>query len=245
MTDRIGMECDNCGVCIDACPTRALSFHVARAAGQVRPERGAASGGLVLALAPATRCARPEIVAVAVGLLLAAPAGAHHILGIPHYAYDDSYPQAPVLRLVEDVGPWEVQLTCYPGKPQPGARSEVHVYAVEKMRHRRPFPHPMALTVFAIDMWGGRTAIHGPATGARQQNLYKFFPTYPAAGNYEILLEMHDPQTHSTMRFPMAVGEPGNPWIPVGAFAGSLGSLWIVVRAIRIKRARRRGKVAR
>ena len=37
---------------------------------------------------------------IVLALLLATTASAHHILGIPHYNYDERYPQVPVLERV-------------------------------------------------------------------------------------------------------------------------------------------------
>ena len=156
-----------------------------------------------------------------------------------HYAYDDSYPQAPVLRLRETVGEWEVTLTCYPGTPKAGERSEIHVYVTKLNGHRRPWGLPVGMTVFQLDMMGGKTPILGPTSAVAQQNLYKFFPRYPAVGHYEVVLELRHPAGLDTLRFPMVVGEPGNPWLTLGTFVGSLALLVIVVRAINIKRSRK------
>lgn len=219
MVDRTGQECDNCGICIDACPTQALSYTAARRDGP--------------------RAMPVLAVLLAAGLAGASPAAAHHILGIPHYAYDESYPQAPVLRLRESVGGWDVTLTCYPGTPAPGERSEIHVYVAAAQRHRRPFERTVELVVYQLGLLGGRTAIHGPVTGVAAQHLFKFFPRYPVVGHYEVVLRLHHADRIDTLAFPMVVGEPGNPWLTLGLFAGGLGSFVVVVRAIAIKRARR------
>ena len=61
-------------------------------------------------------------------VLAAGEARAHHILGIPHYAYDEQYPQTPVLTYLLEAGPYDVKMTGYPGRPEPGERSSLHIY---------------------------------------------------------------------------------------------------------------------
>lgn len=199
--------------------------------------------GICIDVCP-TRALSYKVLVAALALAFAGPLEAHHILGIPHYAYDESYPQAPVMRLREVVGEWEVMLTCYPGTPKPGERSEIHVYVTQRHRMRRPYGQPLALAVYRQTMMGGKDAIYGPTTVEPQQNLYKFFPRYAETGHYEVLLELARADAVDTLRFPMVVGEPGNPWVTTVGFVGGLAFLVIVVRAIKIKRQRRLGRLA-
>jgi ferredoxin-type protein NapH len=219
MADRAGSECDSCGVCLDVCKTDALKFRFS------------------LSSAPLDRRVAGLLVGVAL-LCLAGDASAHHILGIPHYAYDENYPQAPVLKLKEQVGPWEVQLTGYPGNPQPGERSQVHAYLVDedtRALYRKP------VTIYVRRQWlTGQELIHGPVSTELEENVFKFYFTYPEEGQYEIMLAFHDGEAISTLRFPMVVGDPGSPWATVGWFGGGLLLFVLVIRAVRIKMARAR-----
>ncbi len=52
--------------------------------------------------------------------LLAPAASAHHIMGIPHYAYDEQYPQTPVLTYRVEAGPYDVKMTGYPRQAPAG-----------------------------------------------------------------------------------------------------------------------------
>lgn len=217
MLDQTGAECDACGVCVDACPTRALSLGYTR---------------------PAPRVSAPRAAALAAALLLAAPAAAHHIIGIPHYAYDESFPQAPVLKLRERLGPYEAVLTAYPGNPKPGERSEIHVYIVDPAANA-PYEKAVLLEAYRLRAFGAREPVDEPREGLRDLALYKFHLVYPAEANYELVLRLPELDGGSTLRFPLVVGEPGSPWAPLAAFVGALAALLIGVRAFRIKRARR------
>lgn len=209
MTDQTGMECDNCLVCLDACPANALKVRVF------------------------AKVAAPVLLA----LLLSGPAAAHHILGIPHYAYDKEWPQAPLLKLVEDVGEWEVTLTGYPGRPKPGVRADVTVYAAEP-GSGRIYEGAMSLEAAEVRALSGSRTIFGPEESRRNGTLHKFTVTYPEDGNYELTLHLIAGGVPSTLRFPLVVGDPPSPWKGLGLGAGGFGLFIVLVRAVRIKRAR-------
>lgn len=218
MSDKTGAECDHCGVCIDECPTKALSWRFSRT-----------DAAFVLLFC----------------LCLAAPAQAHHIIGIPHYAYDKSFPQAPVLRLRDRIGPYEVTLTAYPGNPQPGERSELHVYVTDPATNAA-YEKPVLLEAYRLRVLGVQDKIAEANEGLVDMGLHKFHVVYPAVANYEVVLLLPGLDGTSTLRFPMVVGEPGSPWRDLGLFGGGMAGLAIIVRAVKIKRARaaRRGQAA-
>lgn len=215
MTDQTGMECDNCLACLDACPTDALKVRIT------------------------AKAAAP----LAALLLLAVPAAAHHILGIPHYAYDKEWPQAPVLKLVEKVGEWEVQLTGYPGRPKPGVRADVTVYAWEP-GSGRVYEGDMRLEAAEVRALAGPRTFYGPELSRRNGTLQKFALVYPADGNYELTLHLTAGGVPSTLRFPIVVGDPPSPWKGLGLGAAGFGFFLVVVRAARIKKARREARRA-
>jgi ferredoxin-type protein NapH len=238
--DLTGVECDACGLCLDACPSSALGFHLATTdAAYSRPTGGGPASPAAKGNGRRGAGALKQVaLTLAVLALAAGPAGAHHIMGIPHYAYDEDYPQAPVLKLLERVGPWEFQLTGYPGQPEPGVRTQLHVYVVHR-ETRALLGEKLTLSVHRVAPFGGRERILGPMPALLSQNLFKFFPTYPEEGNYELLLSFPDGEDVSTLRFPLVVGHPGSPWAALGGYLGGGALLLIVVRAVAIKRRRR------
>jgi polyferredoxin len=210
MSDKTGAECDACGICIDVCPTKALSFRFSRT-----------DAALLILFA----------------LFAAPPARAHHIIGIPHYAYDKSFPQAPVLRLRDKIGPLDVTLTAYPGNPKPGEKSELHVYVIDPVTNA-PYDKPVLLEAYQLKVFGFQEKISDSHEGLVDMGLHKFHVVYPAIANYEVVLVLPGFDGTSTLRFPMVVGEPGSPWRDVTLFGGGFLVLFVVVRAVKIKRAR-------
>jgi len=257
MVDRIGGECDNCGVCIDVCEPRVLAYRLSFTDKAILPpsDQGERINRGKTASAPVTHSngtkanapqEKKTLVAaraaslgffVLIALTCNFPAHAHHVLGVPHYAYDEEYPQAPVMKLRQDIGPWEIQLTQYPGKPVPGERAQVHVYMVDAQT-RRLYDGDVTVVVEEIRMTGSREIVYGPTTSNIDENVFKFFFTYPEEGNYEITIGFTDSEGPSTLAWPVAIGDPGSPWSALILFFGGGGLFVLVIRAIRIKRAR-------
>jgi len=170
-------------------------------------------------------------------LVVAGLAQAHHILGIPHYAYDEQYPQTPVLTYRVDAGAWEVKMTGYPGVPQPGERTSLHVY----LQHRpsgRLFDGPVTLTVRRDRMIGTDPVVYGPITAAIEEAVFKFHPEFEDTANYVVRIHFEADDVPWDIDLPVVVGEPGSPWAVLGGVAALAALFLVLVRAVRIKRAR-------
>lgn len=181
----------------------------------------------------------PFLIALALCLNLAThPAFAHHILGIPHYAYDEDYPQTPVLTYRVQAGPHEVKMTGYPGNPVPGERSSLHVY-VTRLDTGEPFEDGVTLSVLKDRMIGEDPVVYGPIDAPLEEAMYKFYPRYDEEANYLVRIFFEAEGEPWTIDIPIVVGEPGSPWTVVGGVAGGLLFFVIVIRAIRIKMRRK------
>jgi hypothetical protein len=162
----------------------------------------------------------------------------HHILGTPHYAYDEEYPQAPILTYSAQQGAYDVNMTCFPGKPQPGDNTSLHYY----IKHRETgnaFSDPVTLTVFQDRLVGDDPIVYGPIEGELEEAMFKFFPKFDEEANYTVRLEYEADGAPWILDLPIVAGEPGSPWKVVGGIALGAGIFLIVIRAIRIKRKRR------
>ena len=178
------------------------------------------------------------VVAVMAAFALAAPAWAHHIIGLPHYAYKDNYPQAPVLEYPATTGPYDVLLTSYPGRPEPAEVANIVIY-IKDRETGEPYLTPISLRIETQAMFGrGREIL--PATPRDQiTNQFKYGITFPSAGEYIVELTMDVEGQTEVIPFLMVAGNPRAPATVPLALAGGLGLFFIVVRAIKLKRARR------
>lgn len=163
---------------------------------------------------------------------------AHHIMGIPHYAYDEQYPQTPVLTYRLEAGPYDVRMTGYPGKPTPGERCTLHVY-LRRMDDGSLFEGSVRMTVMQDQLIGEDRVVYGPALAEIEERLFKFHPTFPDEANYLIRIEFEVEDVPWIVDLPMVAGEPGSPWTVLGSTVFGLVAFVVVIRAIRIKRQRR------
>ena len=177
------------------------------------------------------------LVAVVALLWAVSPVFAHHILGIPHYAYEEDYPQTPVLTYQVELGRYEIKMTGYPGIPQPGEPNSLHVY-VREVGSGNLFDGTVRLTVFEDTLIGDDPVIYGPVDASLDERLYKFYPTFPSESDYLVRVFFEKDGTPWTIDLPVVVGEPGSPWTVVGGVGAAVLIFLVVVRAARIKMRR-------
>ena len=229
MRDLTGRECDNCGLCVSHCNDDALDLSLWRPAGKHPSSSDQDAAGTA---------ARRSALTIAFFLLaFTATATAHHILGIPHYAYDERYPQTPVLTYLIQAGQHEVEMTGYPGKPRPGEQCALNVY-IRRQSDGQPFDGRVTLTVFQDRLLGSDPVIYGPIEARLEEAVYKFYPLFRDEANYLARIEFTSEDVPWIIDLPMVAGEPGSPWEVVGGVAAGVFLFLIVVRAIRIKRQR-------
>ena len=169
---------------------------------------------------------------------LATLAYGHHIMGVPHYAYDEAYPQAPVVTYAVQAGPYVVKVTGYPGRPAPFERAEIHAY-LQTADEREIYSGPIEASVRRTGLLG-QEVVWGPNPALFDDNLHKFTPSFGEAGQYHIRLELDLEGQPYEIDFPIAVGEPGHPGRTLLAWLGGVAVLVVCLRAARIKLERRR-----
>ena len=171
-------------------------------------------------------------------ILAATTAGAHHILGIPHYDYDERYPQVPILTYRVNAGALEVKMTGYPGRPEPGEQVFLNVY-MQDLSDSSLFGGEVTLEVLQDHMLGSDPVIYGPAVATLEEAVFKFFPRFPEEANYTIRISWQAEGAPWTIDLPMVVGEPGSPWTLLASITAGVVVFLVVIRAARIKLKRR------
>ncbi len=165
-------------------------------------------------------------------------AHAHHILGLPHYAYKDNYPQVPVLEYPARSGPWDILLTSYPGRPIPGEAANLSFY-VKDGETGVIYPDTVRIRVLRKRTFGRSEEILAGTEISAFDQLYKLTATMPEDGDYVVELSLMVEGQPEVIPFLVVAGEPKSPWGPVAALAAALLLFVIVIRAIKIKRQRR------
>ena len=182
------------------------------------------------------RCRISYLTTVGV-LILSFQASAHHILGVPHYAYDEEYPQTPVLTYSVNAEGYMVKMTGYPGHPEPGERCSVHVYALSP-ELGAPFDGTVTMTVRRDRAFGKDPVIYGPVEAEIEEAIFKFYPTYDAEARYLIDVTFDREGAPWTIRLPIEIGEPSSPWSVVFFGIGAALIGFVLLRAFLIKASR-------
>ncbi len=224
ITQSMSIECDNCGVCIRHCPDEALYYTISL---------------------PKPRGYRPTprkiaaLVVVFSMFVSVENAGAHHILGLPHYSYKENYPQRPTLEYPAHTGPYDVLLTSYPGSPVPGEAANLAFY-IKNRETGSVYSQPITVRILQTSTFGDNTVVQPAMTREPFDNEYKFHVTFPLEAEYVIELSMPVEGRVEVIPFLMIAGQPTATGSVVAAGAGGFVLLFVVARAVQKKKARRR-----
>lgn len=232
MQDAMGPECDNCGLCISNCADDAIGYTVR--ARDHKPE-----------LLQVTKVARVAVLAACfLAALPADEAVAHHILGIPHYSYDERYPQVPILTYRVVAGTHDFEMTGYPGRPRPGEQSFLNVY-IRDTERGVAFDGTVQLEVRRDRLLGDDPVVYGPVEAQLDESVYKFYPRFADEANYNVRIQWQVDGVPWIVDLPMVVGQPGSPWAVVAGVVGGLAAFLVVIRALRIKLQRKAARAPR
>ncbi|MBI5760571.1 MAG: 4Fe-4S binding protein [Planctomycetales bacterium] len=238
-----GMECTNCGNCVRACDDDALRFRwmlpVIRMTNDERPNDE--GGPNAEARTVPAQILRHSIFVIFSSFVIghSSLAHAHHILGLPHYSYKENYPQAPTLEYPATTGPYDLLMTSFPGHPVPGERTTIAFY-IKDRNTGLPYELPVSLRAVRTATFGENTLIFEPTVHEPTGNQHKYFVTFPDDGEYIAELTMDVEGKPEVIPFLMIAGEPTATKSVVIAIGAGLGVFLLVVRAIKVKRNRRR-----
>ncbi len=245
-----GSECTNCAACISACDSDALHYKLTLPLPIIHPERPPRDPPVAEDSVNghrhtvAKQSSSRSLQAVRIGLVLALtsvvalPAEAHHILGLPHYSYKENYPQAPTLEYPATTGPYEVLMTCYPGTPVPGEACTVAFY-IKHAQRDEPYADTVIVRVLQTYTFGSNHEIVAPSQRRPFDNQHRYTITFPEDGEYIIELTMDVEGQLEVIPFLVISGNPTATTSIVSALGGGLIVFLVTVRAIKKKRDRR------
>lgn len=163
---------------------------------------------------------------------------AHHILGLPHYSYKENYPQVPTLEYPAKSGPYEILMTCYPGKPNPGEAANLAIY-IKNQESGQPYDHPIQVRVLQTFTFGRNRDVRPASTVPFYEHPHEVSVVFPDHGEYVVELTMDVEGQPEIIPFLMVAGEPSATWSVLIAVAVFLLVFFVIIRAVRIKRRRR------
>lgn len=178
-----------------------------------------------------TRCHLRKVVrlaaAAALAGLLAPAAEAHHIKGIPHYAYTESYPQAPTFEELRRAGPFELRFTFF---ALPGTKNADLALYVKDTRGGKPYAGEVTMSVYAEGESPAQA--HWVRAYRNKNNIYKVGWVYETSGVYYVRVRFAAGADAADETFRIQVGESGaNYWV-LGAVALGVAALIAVVAVL-------------
>jgi hypothetical protein len=148
-------------------------------------------------------------------LLFTTTATAHHIRGIPHYSYQENYPQAPAFEEFRESGSWELQFTYWQIPSQPALDLALYV---KRLDTEKPYTGAVTLQVFKQGEDESTDLNHPVNAYANPRNIYKVGWVYEEAGVYIVKVDMGEGAEKISERFTIQVGTVApNYWFLGGA----------------------------
>ncbi len=213
--------CNNCGMCSVVCPKQKL--------------------GRRFSFGPAARRVLPVVTALALVLLPAASAFAHHNKGLPHYGYYDNYPQVPTEESISIQGRWEMGGTVFNfqgyDRRQADTPNDVkffmYLYDLEADEH---YEGPVDFEIRRDDEIVARFS----RDGVDEEKIYSTRETLPESGDYDVVAHIRDPSRPgtATIYFPIDLGDRPVNWGVVAAITIPVLVLFALAGLGRTRRAR-------
>lgn len=167
---------------------------------------------------------------VAVLLVCSLTVRGHHIRGIPHYSYSESYPTAPTFEEVREVDNLTLRMTYY---AIPGSKAVDLALYIKDRRTGKPYSGKVVYSVFGEKE--DPTEAHSVTALLNKNNIYKAGWVYEEDGLYYVRVQIGDNAALGDEAFRMQIGEPTvNYWL-LGGVAG--GILVLIIAVALIKRA--------
>jgi hypothetical protein len=180
---------------------------------------------------------RVHALGLAIFICLCLQGTAHHIRGIPHYSYSDSYPTAPMLEEMRETGNLSLRMTYY---AIPGTKA-VDLALYIKDRHTdKPFAGKVEYAVFGENE--DPKNAHSVVAYMNKNNIYKAGWNYDVDGLYMVRVRIHQKSGVVEEVFRMQIGEVGLSWWYIGG--SIIGVLALIVTVATIKKMQMAKSVA-
>ncbi|MBT5534771.1 hypothetical protein HOK31_17020 [Candidatus Poribacteria bacterium] len=161
--------------------------------------------------------ARAAFLLAALALAVASTVSAHHQLGLPHYLYNEEYPQIPTMVIDAEAEGYDVTFSIYPGNPQPGDIVRVSAYIKHAMTGA-VYQKPVEMSVSTVKFLRGENFVDQPKPVASEYNEYKVSYRFETAEKYLVNLKFEPrPGFFETIPFPVVIGKTKFSVVPIVA----------------------------
>lgn len=219
-------ECMNCAACISACPASLLSLLPKTP----YRERFAEVNPMYWRITVA-------VLVLAGGLLTYSLAAAHHMRGLPHYGYTESYPQIPTKETHSRMGKFDVVVVTYFFEGVRRERAETPDDVQFYIGLRNTETHQSYTGPLSIELWGsGRRIAAFEHTRPFEEAVYRFRQAVPGPGSYELRLAA------GGLRGRVSVAIEGKPVSSTPYILGGLAALFAVLFLLNRRRRFGRGR---
>ena len=157
-------------------------------------------------------------------LAVVSSAEAHHQLGLPHYLYNEEYPQIPTMVIDAEAEGYDITFSIYPGNPQPGDIVRVSAYIKHAMTGA-VYTKPVELSVSTVKFLRGEKFFDDPKPVGSEYNEYKASYKFDDAEEYLVNLKFEPrPGFYETIPFPVVIGKTRFSFVPIVAGAIFVGA---------------------
>lgn len=173
------------------------------------------------------------LTALALTMLVALPAAAHHVLGRPTYGLTSDSTDTSALFVEACVGDFLLNMMVFPEVPKPGAQGRLKLYG-----YRLADGEPLAASVsFALraTSWLGDGEEMALGTQSPIDNIYGQPFEVPEDGHYVVVARFEANGVRHAVELPVTVGEP----LATAPLAAAGGAAVLAVGGLALARRRR------
>ena len=155
----------------------------------------------------------------------------HHIRGIPHYSYNENYPQSPLFEELRESGDWSLQFTFW---EIPAKKALDLAFYAKSIASGEPYTNAVTFQVFSQGEDLAQKK-HPFAATINPRNVYKVGWVYEDAGLYIARVTLGEGARAVSEDFLFQVGEPPpNYWF----MGGCLGAVLVLVVSVALLKRR-------
>lgn len=168
-------------------------------------------------------------------MAVAFPVRAHHIRGIPHYTYQDHYPETPVYEVTQTVNDYDVTFTYYKIPAQNAYDLAIYIRDVDSSK---VFDGAVIFKVFGKHEDPAKS--HPFSAYRNPTNVYKVGWVYEDDGHYYVRVSFDDGLKQSNLVFDLIIGGSNPVWTYLGGSIAIFLIFAIVVAVLKKKTAKKR-----